>query len=233
MRLLFRKTLGRLEPVDDAGEAMLRGLKAGAVVAVEVKRPRNIGRLRKYWALISIVWDNVDHERYPSIEDLHAAVKVSVGLRTRVMMPEDVVAFIPGSIAYQKMTEDEFSAFFDRVCDAVAKWFLPGVNREELVAEVERMIGIAPNSDRPRPLARSDGSVTVVPDALNWIDALRREIDSTPGQRAAQHILDANLDVLQRIEAEGRERRDESVVEAATALARYGLSKAGIGGTDA
>jgi hypothetical protein len=39
------------------------------------------------------------------------------------------------------MDQFEFSQFYDRVCDLVAKHFLPGVSVEALKAEVEEMIG--------------------------------------------------------------------------------------------
>lgn len=152
MRLICRKHLGALHPVDDTGREVLRRLPSGEYVTVEFKRSRNIKHHRLYWGLVSLVWDNIDQERYPSPEDLHGAIKISVGLRTRIVMPDGTVAFMPGSIAWGKMDQDQFSVFYDRVCDAVAKWFLPGVTSAELRREVEEMIGasIRQSSVAPR-----------------------------------------------------------------------------------
>lgn len=142
MKLLFAKDrLGKLAPVDEAGEAALRGLSAGEIVSVEIKRPRNVQMHRLYWALVTLVWQN--QERYPTPEDLHSALKVAAGLRTQVTLPDGTVGFIPGSIAFHKMDQAEFSAFYSRVCDLMAKYFLPGVTSEELRAEVSQMTGIA------------------------------------------------------------------------------------------
>lgn len=140
-RFVARKHLGSLRPVDDAGEEALSKIAQGDLVMVEVKRPRNIKFHRMYWALVTIVWQQLDEYRYPTADDLHAAIKIAAGLRTRIVLPDGTIGFIPGSIAFNKMSQDDFSAFFDRVCNLIAKHFLPGVTDAELRAEVETLIG--------------------------------------------------------------------------------------------
>lgn len=142
-RFLASKHLGSLRPCDEAGEVALRGMGQGETVMIEMRRPRNIKHHRMFWALMTIVWDNMDHERYPSVEDLVAAIKISAGLRTRIELPNGEVGFIPGSIAFHKMDQVEFGKFYDRVCDLIAKYFLPGVSTDDLRAEVETMIGVS------------------------------------------------------------------------------------------
>ncbi len=119
----------------------MRGLTVGEIITVEMKRPRNPNHHRLYWALVTLVWQN--QERYPTPEDLHAALKISAGLRTQVTLPDGTIGFIPGSIAFHKMDQTQFSAFYNRICDLIAKYFLPGVTSEELKAEVQQMTGIA------------------------------------------------------------------------------------------
>jgi hypothetical protein len=143
MKALFAKSFGSLRPVDDAGKEALAKLGNGEIVQLELKRPRNIRFHRLYWALLTVVHDNIDGDRYPTVDDLHAAVKIAAGLRTRIELPDGTIGFIPGSIAFHKMDNDEFGRFYDRVCDLVAKHFLPGVDSEALKAEVEQMIGVA------------------------------------------------------------------------------------------
>lgn len=140
-RFLAQKHLGALRPSDDCGVEALRKIGQGEVVSVEIKRPRNIKHHRMFWALMTIVWEQLDSDRYPTVEDLVAAVKISAGLRTRIELPSGETGFIPGSIAFHKMDQDAFSSFYDRVCDLLAKHFLPGVTSDELRREVEIMIG--------------------------------------------------------------------------------------------
>jgi hypothetical protein len=142
MKALMAKALGGLRPVDDAGEDMLRAMPQGTLVRVEVKRVRNPRMHRLFWALMTVVWQNLDQDRYPTVEDLAAAIKIVAGLRTRIELPNGDVGFIPGSIAFHKMDQTEFSEFYERVCDLIARHFLPGVTSEELKGEVEIMVGL-------------------------------------------------------------------------------------------
>lgn len=141
-RFLAQKHLGSLRPADEAGEDALRKIGNGEVVSIELKRPRNIKHHRMFWALMTIVHSNMDEARYPTVEDLVAAVKIAAGLRTRIVLPNGDVGFIPGSIAFHKMDQSEFGAFYDKVCDLLAKHFLPGVTSEQLREEVEIMTGL-------------------------------------------------------------------------------------------
>lgn len=143
MKFIAYKDFGKLIPSDEAGNEALRAIKQGVFVEIEVKHKRNINHHRLYWALIGKVWENIDHERYPTTDTLHGAIKISVGLRTEIHLPGDRLAYMPGSIAFHKMDQVEFAAFFTRVCDAVAKYFLPGVTSDELKAELYQMTGLA------------------------------------------------------------------------------------------
>lgn len=141
-RFLATKHLGSLRPADQAGEDALRKVGQGELVSIEIKRPRNIKHHRMYWALVTLVWENMDGDRYPTAEDLHAAIKIAAGLRTRIELPDGSVGFIPGSIAFHKMDQAAFGEFYDRVCDLIAKHFLPGVTKADLKREVESLVGV-------------------------------------------------------------------------------------------
>ena len=140
---LAARTSHGLQPVDEAGEAVLRRIPRGEIMRVEIRRPRNIRHHRLFFVLMSVVWENLDQERYPTIDDLVAAIKIAAGLRTRIELPDGMVGFVPGSIAFHRMDQAAFDEFYDRVCDLICKYFLPGVTSEELRAEVEEMTGLA------------------------------------------------------------------------------------------
>jgi hypothetical protein len=142
MRFIAQKHMNSLRPADDAGCEALRKLSNGDLVTVEIKKSRNIRHHRLFWALMTVVHDNMDHERYPSVEDLAAAIKIAAGHRTRIELPSGEIGFIPGSIAFHKMDQIAFSAFYDRVCNLIAKHFLPGVDSDALKEEVEIMCGM-------------------------------------------------------------------------------------------
>ena len=156
-RWLASKSLGAVRPVDEVGKEALRAFADGDIFWVETKQARNSKHHRLYWAMITLVWDNLETEAFPSVEDFHEAVKVMVGLRKRIWIPpgidlgEGVIVpagglyvYRPGSISFARMDQAKFNAFFDKVADLLTKWFLPTVTATQLKKEVESMI--APSS---------------------------------------------------------------------------------------
>lgn len=129
----------------------------GELVTVEVKHERNIRRHRFYWALCTKVWDNLENELFPTVEDFSDALKIMAGHRSRfwippgvplddgkVTGPEGMWGFRPLSIAFSKLEEGKFAQFIDRCVALVLKWFLPTVTRAQLLKEIETMCGIKP-----------------------------------------------------------------------------------------
>lgn len=129
----------------------------GEFVTVEVKHVRNPKRLRFYWALMNVVWGNLENELHPKVEDFSDAIKVMAGHRERFWIPPGVVledgqvvgpsgiwGYRPKSIAFDNLEEAEFAKFIDRVVDLIVKWFLPTVSAAQLYKQVEEMCGIKP-----------------------------------------------------------------------------------------
>ena len=154
-KILMAKHLGSLRPIDEAGEIALQGIKRGSVVEVEFKRVRNIKHHRLFFALMSLVWEQLDDkQKYPSVEDLVTEVKIITGHYTRrdmVVEGKRYPVLTPKSISFAALDQTEFSAFFDRVCDWVVTDILPGVSRDDLRDELETMTGIKYNGREPEP----------------------------------------------------------------------------------
>lgn len=141
VKFLAVKKLSALRPIDEAGEVALRSFGDGELVTVDVKKARNAKHHRMFWALMTVVWDNLDHGRYPTLDSFVAAVKIGTGHREVVFLSNNTEVYIPKSISFSKMDQTEFSAFYNLVCDLIAKHWLPGVSSAELRAEVSIMIG--------------------------------------------------------------------------------------------
>ncbi len=149
-KVLCIKYMNGLRPADESATQYFAKIADRELVSVQVSRPRNLQFLKKYWVLVSKVWDNlkdnkiviagIEQVRYPNTDALDGAIKISVGLRTRVQLPTGEIGFIPGSIAFHNMTEFEFSDFYDKVCDLIAEHFIPGVSVEALKEEIEAML---------------------------------------------------------------------------------------------
>lgn len=138
-RIIFVKAHGKLMPVDDIAEEALAKIKYGEEVAIEIKKPHNLKLFRRYWALVNIVFTNQD--RYETREQVHTALKLASGVYEQIELPGGHIFKVPGSIEFDKMDAIEFAQFWDRVCDVIAKHFLPGITNAWLQEEVEKLIG--------------------------------------------------------------------------------------------
>lgn len=135
-RLILRKTLnGRLEPTDDLARDALAKIAAGDLVAVEIKKARNVQLLRKFYALMSLVFQN--QERYASLDELVDVVKVYVGHCEITVASSGEKVYRPKSISFARAEEIEFQAFYERVVKLVLERFLPHVTEEQLARELE------------------------------------------------------------------------------------------------
>ena len=133
-RFLVVKNLGVLRPVDEAGEEILRHVGQGEIVAVEMKRPRNVAHHRKFFAMLSIVLENQSY--YKSVEDILDVCKIRIG-HVRTVQTKDGEVKIPESISFASMDQDAFNGFYNRACGWVVTEVIPGLQRKHLDAEVE------------------------------------------------------------------------------------------------
>ena len=139
--LLFQYQLGALRPASAAAEEVLRALKQGAFVRIEVKQARgNILRLRWYWAMLRLFLDNkpdaFDAPVKPTM--LHRWLKIKAGLSKPIhaVKTGEVVGYDEGSIAFHRMPESERADYVDLAAGLLSKSL--GVDVTTLRAEAER-----------------------------------------------------------------------------------------------
>ena len=99
-KFLAMRKLGALRPIDEAGIEALSHVGEGEIIQVSYSRPRSLKMHRMFWALMTIVWSNLDHGRYPTVENLVAAVKISTGHRELIVLPGGAEVYVPKSISF-------------------------------------------------------------------------------------------------------------------------------------
>lgn len=131
----YRKTLTGFEPVSNAAREFHAKTKLEQVVELKQRRPRNPGHHRKMFALLGIVADNC--EEFASAEDALLGVKAVLGRGTwKLLHPKaEREVFIPESISFAAMGQDEFDEFYKAAVAAIQRWWLP-VNDDELAEAV-------------------------------------------------------------------------------------------------
>ena len=139
MDLLFRKALGSLIPLDEAAEAALARIGAGDIVKVRgLVRPRNPDHHRLYWAMLNLVAGNT--EKYEDAEQLHFLLKIDIGHWRPFVSDDGKVYYEPKPTDFASMGQDEFSIYYDKCVEVICERVIPGMDSEELRAEVLSMV---------------------------------------------------------------------------------------------
>ena len=134
--LHYRKTAAGFVPVSQQAREFHAKTKLGKTVELKGRRPRSPGHHRKLFALLGLMADNT--ECFSSTEDALLGLKAVLGHGEwkRLHPKAEREVFVPDSIAYENMGQDEFEAFYDAAIAAVIRWWLP-VNDNELRDAVE------------------------------------------------------------------------------------------------
>ena len=140
MKGYFRKANGGfLTPDDQDTVELMQGVKSGEVLAVEFKRPRNYKFLKKFRALVQVVFDNQD--KYSNKEDLVVELKLQVGHYEEHITLGGKITYQPKSISFAQMDELEFGVFYNKVVDVVLKRFLNDMSKEDFDYTVDQIVG--------------------------------------------------------------------------------------------
>lgn len=142
MKIYLKKSLSSLVPADDEAAEALKKYKQGDTVSCEIRKPRNVDHHRKYFALLNLVVDN--QERFRNTQELLDAIKFELGyVETRRKIVKETGSWkysefyqVPKSISFTSMDQHTFDRFYSKSIDIILQHILPGINRDELEAEV-------------------------------------------------------------------------------------------------
>lgn len=88
----------------------LDGIAQNERVKVDVKQFRSLPRLRAYWAMLHDCIEATDCA--PNVNVLHDFIKLDTGHVEHVRLANGFTVAVPGSIAFEKMSEAEMVSFF-------------------------------------------------------------------------------------------------------------------------
>lgn len=136
--ILMRRVGERLYPCSQMDAEAVKAYDATKVVRVKITQPRNVNQHRLYWAAVKLVHDNMDDP--PPLDKLHEAIKVRLGYFSTVTFSDGSVAQIADSIAFDKMNQSDFKAYFDAFAKLVHEVIVPGLGSEVLENEARAML---------------------------------------------------------------------------------------------
>jgi hypothetical protein len=138
-KMVFRKVLGHLVPVDEEAQKFLAQTKFGQDVMVEARRARNPRHHRKLFALLKLVVENQEH--YKTVEHLLDALKVATGNCKEYPTYDGTLRIIvPLSISFESMDQVAFSEWYDRAVNIICAKIIHGTDSETLKAEVDALL---------------------------------------------------------------------------------------------
>lgn len=132
MAVLFvKRPGGYLEPVDDAAELFIAGVKVGDCISVEVVKPRNSRFHRKVLKLLRVAFEHWTPDAAPDalrvegmvpakdFDSFRHMVLVLAGHCTTVYKLDGSFTFKARSISFAKCTQLQFEAVYKRILDVV------------------------------------------------------------------------------------------------------------------
>lgn len=127
---------GVFKVADDEDYEKKKKLKRGVVYECVIKEYRNYKFHKLYFALINCAWEYLleTQRRFfkDNVECFREAVQVAAGhCETCYSVKRQDWIEIPKSIAFEAMTEDEFSSLYERVRDVIYQIFIPDINKKE------------------------------------------------------------------------------------------------------
>lgn len=151
MKFFLCKHNNHFLPATEEDEQKASKIGAGEIVEVTCTNQRNIKYHRKYWALVKVTLENLPetveedlqnkHQfRITSKEDMHFFIKIKNGFVEKKFIGKNGnIGWMPKSIAFDKMSEDEFSEFYDKALTTCAE--LLGVENDEIAKQIIQEFG--------------------------------------------------------------------------------------------
>lgn len=135
MELLLKNTSHGLLPMYDEDYEEKKRLKIGTTYRAKVTVPRNYQFHRKYFSMISCAWDLLterQREFFGTKESFRKTLQVAAGHCERVFNLElRTWVEVPKSIAFDKMSGDEFEDLYRGVRDVLLRVFLKHITLEQ------------------------------------------------------------------------------------------------------
>jgi hypothetical protein len=127
MQLYCRNTLSGLVPLYPSDFDEKRKLKLGQDYEVIIKRPRNLGFHKKFFALLNIGFENTSLDM--SLTAYRHYITIKAGFFTAYQTTKGIF-YEPDSISFTNMDNDEFQEVYSRVLDRIIEDI--GATKEEI-----------------------------------------------------------------------------------------------------
>ena len=128
---------GKLIPSSEKSIKIFNKVKIGDEVLVDYKAKRNTQFHKKGFALLNLVFQNQD--RYTNLEDLRVEFRLKAGCYTEHISMSGIIVYIPKSMAFSEMCDNEFNELYSKFIDIALKDFVK-MDRKNFEESILRFI---------------------------------------------------------------------------------------------
>lgn len=126
-----RRIGGMLSPADARAAETLHRIPQRAPFSIRVQRERSHEQLALYWQCLERVVEATG--RWRTAEELHLALKIATGYVEKVRLIDGRRVLVPESVAFDQMSQDEFTRYFDAAMRVLCEEVMGGCSIEELI----------------------------------------------------------------------------------------------------
>lgn len=142
MDILCKVTAHGLVPLYDSDYDLKKRLKVGSVVKCKVSNPRNYEHHKKFFALVRLTFDNLpsnlaEYFKVHNEEDMLRRFKRDLGYFKTSLNERGEKEIEYQSISFSAMEQHEFERFYNQCIDLVLYKYLKGIDKEDLITEIE------------------------------------------------------------------------------------------------
>lgn len=138
MKLFLLKTEGGdILGLDARDQAYLARLEPGEVLECDTHKARNPAHHKKFFALFDAAYRS--QSRYTSPKALMVELKIRAGWYDEHITSDGNLVYVPRSISWSQMGQDEFDKFYNEAIVALADMF----GSEEVVLEADEILARA------------------------------------------------------------------------------------------
>jgi hypothetical protein len=140
---------GALIPVDPQAAEFIAKLKVGQGVTAAIKRHRNPGHHRKFFALLNVAfdaWEPVEATYKGQVvgknfDQFRNDIVVLAGFYEMAVNLKGETRLTAKSISFGSMDQDEFDTLYNATCNVILQRILTNYTRDDLDAVIDRLMG--------------------------------------------------------------------------------------------
>ena len=142
MDIFCKVTAHALVPLYDSDYDLKKRIRVGSVVKCKVSNPRNYEHHKKFFALVRLTFDNLpsnlaEYFKVHNEEDMLRRFKRDLGYFKTSLNERGEKEIEYQSISFSAMEQHEFERFYNQCIDLVLYKYLKGIDKEDLITEIE------------------------------------------------------------------------------------------------